>query len=224
MGNDHTNSNDNGKGADIFNNVSGLIGKAIEIFNKYISVCEGDPSGIYFKGDLRTAKSKIIFLDNASKSFAKYREEREFRTAFGGSGDPENALKFSVFSQNILRELTALFPPELNNDLRNGKKMHSEDLHRTFQVRNKVVLDGISGNSTIDRQARDARMNELAKNRRNEFNNWYVEAENQLILTFNEFNEVVEHLQFAKKQIYKQKRITSMLELHEDKKKRENKR
>lgn len=213
MGKDHINSSDNGKGADIFNDVPGMVEKAIRSIERGIRDIEEHNRG--YSGIERmdvsgfeTTRIKINHLRSTVASFNERRENRTFRTADGGSGDPDNAGKFSLFSRDMVAEIDRLCKVSSWDDTHKLNGMKNADwkgVAKMRQFRNTAYVE----ERTFDRMAYQARRASLQAGDRklvSGFDKWYEESRVLLIGTFEELTDVIESFHDNKSALLRKRR------------------
>jgi hypothetical protein len=214
MGKDHVNSNDNGKGADIFNDVPGMVEKIIRRIEKGIKDIEDHSRGyagiekVDVSGFEATGK-KIAQLRRTVASFNEKREHQTYRTADGGSGDPENANKFSMLSRDTvagIERLCSIKPEAWDNTYELGKMRNSD---WNVVARCRKFRDGsYVKEHTFDQMAYGSRKTSLAGDKKlaKGFDEWYMKSEALLLQTFEELTEVVEHFRETKNSILRKRK------------------
>ncbi|PWV48767.1 hypothetical protein [Chitinophaga sp. S165] len=213
MGRDHVNSNDNGKGADIFNDVPGMVEKVIRKLEQGIKDIEQHNNG--YSGSEKTDLSgfdttvkRITHLRTTVAGFNEKREHKTFRTADGGTGDPKNADKFSNFSKDTLLKIDRLCEINFLNDTYALSKMKNSDWNavaycRKFQNEEHVL------EHTFDNMAFKARRASLEagdKKLVGKFDQWHKEAEKLLFEIFKELTAVVEHFYSVKNSMLRKRK------------------
>jgi hypothetical protein len=206
MGKDKETSNDNGKGADIFNNVKGMIDKIIVELDKYDESLKKDPEVLQYKIDTtgyENVKLKIKYLKECATKFDNGREDKQWRTADGGTGDPDNANKFSGFQTSILDGIKQIFKYASVSDIAQMGRENRRDLDLiTKQI---ADIDSVKKN-TIDTMAKNHRTDQLRKEtgqkRSKEFATWYDNMEENLKATFEALLDAVNESFDVKKGIY----------------------
>jgi len=215
MGKDHVNSNDNGKGADIFNDVPGMIEKVLRKIEAGIEQLETLDNGYdkwEEKMNLRafaTTKIKINQLKKTTAAFNEKRENKLYRTADGGSGDPDNADKFSNLSKKTLERIDRLSSPGSWNDVRELSRMRHSDWKDLTECR-KLRDDEYVKANTFDSMAHSARKKSLQSGDRkllSGFESWYNESMELLLRTFKELVDVIEHFRQTKNTLMREKKI-----------------
>ncbi len=213
MGRDHVNSNDNGKGADIFNDVPGMVEKVIRRLEQGIKDIEQHNNGYAGaeKTDLSgfdTTEKRIAHLRSTVAGFNEKREHRTFRTADGGAGDPRNADKFSNFSKDTLLKIDRLCEINFLQDTYALSKMKNSDWNAVAHCRKfrngEHVLE-----HTFDNMAFNARRESLEagdKKLVSKFDKWHSEAEELLFETFEELTAVVEHFYSVKNSMLRKRK------------------
>jgi hypothetical protein len=229
MGVDHVNSNDNGKGSDIFNDVPGMINKILKEIEKGIAEIK-KYNGVFShneRADLSsfdTTETKIDTLRVTLAEFNEKRENRTFRAAKGGSGDDLNAGKFSMLSKGTLahiHRLCLIKTPANTHEL--GKFKHT-DWNAVMYCRSIQKKDHIM-DSAFDKKAYDARKKDFEthdKSLLNGFNKWFKEAETLIVKVFEQLADVVEHFHIVKSGIWRKRKPELVSKLTEGSEKLRN--
>lgn len=215
MGLDKATSNDNGKGADIFNDVNGMMVEIQGLLKKHVLAMMNDqevkqnkdqfPRDQYINTQAIAAARR---LKTAAESFNTGRENKLFRTANGGQGDPANAKEYSNFKKDVINGVKEVFPDKIDFDYKieeivltreqNGKDSDFEKLKALINDINKIK------NKTRDSMAMKSRLSDFSKaSDQKGFTTWYEKMETDLKETFEALLAYVADLYELKLLMYK---------------------
>jgi|GEM_PF-1474818 len=222
MGEQHVNSNDLGKGADIFNDIPKMINELIPIIEEGIKKLKGVTFEKANIPDLANAiDEKVKTLKEQKLRFNNNRENRRFRTCGGGKGDPENDKKYSTFKKDLIQNTEKLFKVNIT-DFNYGVKRTGDAANwvsiMKFQKlkgrdnEKKPILPDVVKLNIVDEEARKAKILELggsksAKKDISDFNKWYNESINQLIEIFRTLADISEVFYQHKMQVWRETRL-----------------
>lgn len=225
MGRDHVNSNDFGKGADIFNDIPKMINELLPIIEEGIEKLKGVTleKANMPPNPVKTIEDKIKILGKHTEEFNNYRENRRFRTCGGGKGDPENDQKYSRFKKSLIEDIEKLFwvdieafkGPVIRTQGSKRANWISITKFQKLKGRNnekKPILPDAVKLNIVDEQAVSAKISELgdskgAKKDINDFNKWYNESMDQLIEIFRTLADIAEVFYLYKMQIWRETRL-----------------
>lgn len=221
MGTNHVNSNDFGKGADIFNDIPKMINELVPIIEegiKKLKEVKFEKANIPNLANAIDEKVKTLKEENLK--FFKNRENRQFRSCGGGKGDPENDKKYSAFKKNLIQNTESLFKVNITdfNDRvrRNGDTanwvsiMKFQKLKGRDNEKKPILPDAVKLN-IVDEEARKAKILELeelkgSRSAKDAFNKWYSESMNQLIEIFRTLADITEVFYQHKMQVWRETR------------------
>jgi hypothetical protein len=216
MGNDKKTKNKKGKvvasdgkkGADIFNNVKGMIDKIIIQLNTHKDVLTNDieirQSQIPVLQLFAIVKTKIGLLEKTYvHHFNLGRENKDWRTAKAGEGNEFNDKLFSIFQSEVLSFVTEIF----ESSVVDTKKILIGKQKAYYELTKLLKIEYVK-KRTIDFKAYEHRKNQIKEESSEsmtlQFDDWYEQTLKHLESIFISLEDLFKISYSVKNEIYRQ--------------------